>query len=234
MMNDNICIILVAPQMGENIGAAARAMKNFGLKSLRIISPRDGWPNEKAISTSTHAQDVIQNAKIFHSLTEAISDLNILYATSAQPRDMNKPVISSRTIASKLLAEAQVGIMFGRESSGLSNEEISFADAIINIDTSSDYTSLNIASAVCIVCYELMELRESTTSKQNILLPTKSETLHFLDYLFSELECRGFFRVPEKKKLMQQNILNTFTRIDNLSKSELQTLRGMLSILTKK
>lgn len=236
MIQSDISIILVAPQMGENIGASARAMKNFGIRDLRLVSPRDGWPSDKAAAMSVGAVDIIESARIFSDLKSAISDLDLVYATTAAARDMNKQYVLSRNIADDLPAPGiKVGFLFGRENSGLSNDEIVYAHKIITIDTEAGFSSLNIAHAVAVVCYELFQRLEQNRPDQLIEEPRASmaELEHFYDHLFMELDKKKFFRIPEKKEQMSKKIRNLFARIDNLSKSELQTLRGIITVLTK-
>ncbi|WP_375326948.1 RNA methyltransferase [Candidatus Tisiphia endosymbiont of Nemotelus uliginosus] len=227
-------IILVSPQMGENIGATARAMKNFNISELRIIAPRDGWPNEQARSMAVSAVNIIDNAKIYDNLENGIKDIDYLYATSATGRNMNKNYISSKILPQDYPNHLKVGIMFGRESCGLQNKEIIYANKIININT-GDFGSLNIAQAVVIICYELFhsnEAHQKNHIKNEQKLATRGELEHFFDHLFSELNNKNFFKVPEKKLHMTQNIMNIFTRIDKLSHTELQTLRGIISTLS--
>lgn len=232
----NISIILSHPQLGENIGAVARAMKNFSISDLRIISPRDGWPNKSAESASVGAIDLINNAKIFTNLEDAIADLNILFATSAQSRDMNKHYISTKEISNFINSSinSKIGFLFGRESSGLTNEEIKFASKIITINTNPEFTSLNIAHAVCIICYEMFNSRLKYNLNENFQdLASLDDMNLFLEDIFYKLESKNFFKVSEKKDIMKRNITNIFTRIDNLSKSEYKTLRGILKSLSQ-
>jgi len=231
-----ISIILVEPQMGENIGAAARAMKNFGLTDLRLITPRDGWPNEKAQSMSVGAIDLIQNAKIYDSIQDAISDLEYVYAATAVPRDMNKRYVLSRDLKDDMPIAGKVGIMFGRENCGLNNKEIAFANKIITIDTDVGFSSLNIAHSVAIICYELFQGKKQLRSDLNNIhkLANSAQLEHFYNHLFEVLGSREFFRVPEKKEQMSQKIRNIFAKIDNLSQSELQTLWGIITVLSGK
>ncbi|MDF2965219.1 MAG: tRNA/rRNA methyltransferase [Rickettsiaceae bacterium] len=227
-------IILVAPQMGENIGAAARAMKNFAIEELRIVEPRDGWPNEKAMSMAVGAANIVHEAKIFSSLTDAINDLEYVYATTAQPRDMNKQYVNLRQLNNDMPKNAKVGFLFGRESTGLNNEEIALANKIITINTDPSFSSLNIAQAVMLICYEIfnMENQQAHINKQE--LATKLEVEYFFEHLFSELDKTPFFRNPEKKHHMTLNIRNIFTRIEQLSHNEVQSLRGIITALTRK
>jgi len=233
---NNISIILVNPQMGENIGASARAMKNFGLKDLRIVAPRDGWPNEKARNMSVGALDLIEAAKLYDNLPAALGDLEYVYATTASSRDMNKNYVLSRGLSADIPPTSNVGIMFGRENCGLNNAEISYANKILTIDTDLNFTSLNIAHAVAVVCYEIWsgynkQVRRDLCNKQELANANQME--YFYNYLFAELEQHDFFRVPEKKEQMQQKIRNIFTRIEGLSSAELQILMGTIKALSK-
>lgn len=216
--------------MGENIGASARAMKNFGLSDLRIVTPRDGWPSKPAEAMSVGAIDIIQNAKIFKDVPSAIADLEYIYAATAAPRDINKEYILSKDLKPN---SSKTGIMFGRESSGLSNEEISYANSILTIDTDPEFSSLNIAHAVAVVAYEFFkkQVREDLSNSQE--LGTKEELEYFFEHLISSLDEKNFFKVAEKKPIMTQNLRAIFNRIDNLSKSEINTLRGIVSCLAK-
>lgn len=232
-----ISIILVAPQMGENIGATARVMKNFNFSDLRIVEPRDGWPNDKADQMSVGAIDLIKNAKIFSSIEEAISDLDYIYAATAAPRDMNKEYILSKNINKDLVGKQNIGIMFGRENCGLTNDEISFANKILTIDTRKDFSSLNLAHSVAVICYEIFQYNQQNRDDLKLVinnLAKSGEIEFFYKNLFGHLEQKGFFKVPEKKKYMQQKIRNIFSRIDNFSQSELQTMHGIVKILSKK
>ncbi len=230
----SISIILVAPQMGENIGAVARAMKNFDIYDLRIVDPRDGWPNEKAVSMSVGAFDLIANARIFSSVVDAISDLSYVYAATATSRDMNKEYVFSRDLKDDIPKIGKVGIMFGRENCGLNNQEISYANKIVTIDTNLSFSSLNIAHSVAVICYELFQARMQSRPYVQQILARNDELEYFYEHLFNSLEERKFFRVPEKKEQMSLKIRNIFARIDNLSKTELQTLRGIITVLSEK
>jgi tRNA/rRNA methyltransferase len=229
-----IAIILVEPQMGENIGAVARAMKNFSLSDLRLVSPRDGWPNAKAESMSVGAVDLIHTAQIYESIQDAISDLEYVYAATAAPRDMNKNYILSRDIYMDLPNVASLGIMFGRENCGLNNKEIAYANKIVTIDTDVNFSSLNIAHSVAVICYELFQgkknLRVDLDNVQT--LATKAELEYFYQHLFAELEDRDFFKTEDKREQMSIKIRNLFAKIENFSHTELQTLRGIISSLS--
>lgn len=229
----NISIILVEPQMGENIGATARAMKNFAIADLRIVNPRDGWPNEKAKSMSVGAIEIIENAKIYDSVRESIEDLEYVYAASAVPRDMNVNYVLSRDLDNDMSGYKRLGIMFGRESSGLSNQEISYANKVVTIDTDVNFSSLNIAHAVAVICYEIFQ---KTNQRRDDLsnfpdLASHSDLDYFYDHLFSVLDKKSFFRTKDKKEHMSLKIRNLFNRIERLSKQEVQTLRGIITTL---
>lgn len=232
--SSKITIILVEPQMGENIGAVARAMKNFSLSDLRLVSPRDGWPNAKAESMSVGAIDLIHTAQIYESIQDAISDLEYVYAATAAPRDMNKNYILSRDIYMDLPNVASLGIMFGRENCGLNNKEIAYANKIVTIDTDVNFSSLNIAHSVAVICYELFQgkknLRVDLDNVQT--LATKAELEYFYQHLFAELEDRDFFKTEDKREQMSIKIRNLFAKIENFSHTELQTLRGIISSLS--
>lgn len=229
-----ISIVLVAPQMGENIGAAARAMKNFALYDLRLVNPRDSWPNAQAQAMSVGAVDIINNAKIFSSLAEAIDDLEYLYAAAATPRDINKPTILSENLASQFPFDKKVGIMFGRESSGLTNDEIILADKIITINTDKSFSSLNLAHAVAVICHGLFcTVTKNKLFNRNEQLATKGEIDHFCRDLIARLDDKSFFRMPEKKTYLSKKIVNLFNKIEDLSFNELQILRGIVKVLTK-
>lgn len=225
-------IILVAPQMGENIGATARAMKNFDVSELRIVSHRDGWPNEQARSMAVSAVNIIDNAKVYDSLEASIEDIDYLYATSSATRNINKNYVLSENLSQDYPTGLKVSIMFGRENCGLRNREITYAHKIININTGG-FSSLNIVQSVIIICYELFrnkQLRINVSNEQDVA--SKGELGYFFEHLFTELNKKNFFKVPEKKLHMTQNIMNIFTRIDKLSSTELTNFKGVITTLS--
>jgi len=234
---NNPAIILISPQLGENIGAAARVMLNFGLTDLRIVTPRDGWPNPKAVDMAKGAKEVIKNAQVFDSLAEATTDINRLYATTARPRDMIKPVVTPRKCAEEITTNAQrSAIMFGPERSGLNNDDITLADAIAAIPVAPIYTSLNLAQAIAIMCHEWFSAKDETAAKEmelgNYGLAPKNEIANFFEHLESELDKTDFFKVEDKRPKMVRNIRNIFSRAD-LTDQEVRTLRGVIKSLTK-
>ncbi len=233
--------------MGENIGAAARVMLNFGLRNLRIVSPRDDWPNPKAVEMAVGAVGVLDNALIFDSLEEVVADINYIYATTARPRDMVKPVVNlpdfPAELADKGGQDVKSGIMFGAEKSGLSNEEVVFADKILTIPVGDEYPSLNLAQAVGVVCYEISRFScHSAVSKaseqdggtgRTTHPSSKEELVHLFNHLEEELDNKGFFKVIEKRQKMTDNIRNIFSRAE-LTEQEIRTLRGIIRSLTEK
>jgi tRNA/rRNA methyltransferase len=235
-MSNKPAIILVAPQLGENIGAAARGMLNFGLTDLRIVNPRDGWPNPKAVDMSKGAKEVIRSAEIFSSLKDATHDITKLYATTARPRDMVKKVYNAKQTACDIHEnDGKSAIMFGPERSGLNNDDITLADAVSIIPVSPVYTSLNLAQAVNIMCYEWFVAKNDENegkSEDSDSLSTKQDIANLFEHLESELDKTDFFKIKDKRPKMVRNIRNIFSR-NNLTEQEVRTLRGIIKSLTK-
>ena len=230
--------ILVNPQLGENIGSCARALKNFGFSNLNIISPRDGWPNTKARMTSVGAFNIIKSAKIYNNVEDAIKKFDLIFATSARSRDINKKHISIVSFIKTLAKNknSNIGIMFGAEASGLSNHNLSLSNFIIQIPTSNKLTSLNLSHAVIIICYEIYRsLNLSKFKKEKILskLASKSSIKNLIKFLEKMLDSKKFFNPPEKKKSMILNINNVFGRLE-LSDKEIRILFSIFSALNKK
>jgi tRNA/rRNA methyltransferase len=228
-------IILVEPQLGENIGTSARAMLNCGLDDLRLVQPRDGWPNAKALSAASGADRVVETARVFDSLGAAIADLTRVYATTARPRDMDKSVVAPREAAAQLRAfesrGERVGVLFGPERRGLSNDDITLADAVIEVPLNPAYRSLNLAQAVLIVAYEWIMAAPPPLQPRGGYAPTpttKAELLGLFDHLEAELDACGFLFPPDKRPSMVRNLRNMLGR-GNLSEQEVRTLRGVIS-----
>ena len=230
--------ILVNPQLGENIGACARALKNFGFSNLNIVAPRDPWPNTKAKMTSVGAYDVIQKAKIYKNVSDAVKKFDLIFASTARKRDVNKKHISIINFV-KLLSKhknSNIGIMFGPEASGLSNYDLSLSNFIIQIPTSKKLTSLNLSHAVIVICYEIYKsLNLSEFKKEKVLtkLTSKSSIKNLIKYLEEMLDKKKFFKPLEKKKSMILNINNIFGRLE-LSDKELRILFSIFSSLNRK
>lgn len=232
-------IILASPQMGENIGATARVMMNFGLEKLRIVTPRDGWPNPKAFDNAVGAVAILENAEIFPSLPAALHDVHKVYATSARKRYMTKPLTTSRELAPLLETDAthglQSAIMFGPERTGLSNDEVTLADILVTIPVSPRYASLNLAQSVGIIAYEWWVSQQNkplaVPHATSPMLPASQEALQQLMHLLeTSLEARDFFKAPNKQAGMKRSIYNILKRMQP-TEQELRTLLGMIRAL---
>jgi tRNA/rRNA methyltransferase len=237
-MSNKFGFILVNPQLGENIGACARALKNFGLSNLNIVAPRDPWPNTKARMTSVGAYNIIQKAKIYKNVPDAVKKFDLIFASTARKRDVNKKHISIFNFV-KLISKhkkSNIGIMFGPEASGLSNHDLSLSNFIIQIPSSKKLTSLNLSHAVIIICYEIYKsLNLNKFKKEKILtkLTSKGSIKNLIKFLEKMLENKKFFKPPEKKKSMILNINNIFGRLE-LSDKELRILFSIFSSLNRK
>ena len=230
MKKINSTIILVRPQLYENIGMAARAMDNFGLSKLSIVSPRDGWPSKKAESSAKHANKIINKAKVYDHLEDAVSNFDLVIATSNRKRFLTKKKYDSfNTLQKKIRDFKNTAILFGPENSGLSNQDIRLANFLFTIPTYKTNKSLNLSHAVSLMSYELFQANNSsiknisTSNKDKI---SKSELSNFIKFLVKDLDSRGFFRPVEKKTSMIDNIYSIYNKI-GLSKKELRMLWGM-------
>jgi tRNA/rRNA methyltransferase len=230
-------IILVEPQLGENIGMVARAMANFGLSRLRLVNPRDGWPSEKARAAASKADHVIDGVVVFDTLDAAIADLNFVLATTARQRDGFKPVRGPVEAARGLRSRAgeATGILFGRERFGLSNEEVSLADEIVTFPVTPAFASLNIAQAVLLMSYEWMksglETETDTAFSGPDMTPApKEHLLGLMSHLEEALDARGYFRPASKKPKMVDNLRAVLTRA-GFAKAEIKVLRGVVASL---
>jgi len=217
----------------KRIGAAARAMQNFGLNDLRLVSPRDGWPNERAIQMSAGAFDVMSPVKVFETFKESIADLHYVFATTARIRDMNKPVFTPNEAAaeSQKRNDQNIGIVFGAERTGLLSDDLSLCQSIISVPTNPDFSSLNLGQSVLLMAYELSKVTTPPESASEQSFPaSQSDVHHYLERLIQDLEDRHFFRDEGLKPTMIRNIQNIFTRAD-ITDQELRTLQGTLSAL---
>jgi tRNA/rRNA methyltransferase len=228
-------IILIEPQLGDNIGKAARAMLNCGLVDLRLVRPRDGWPNERATANASGADIVIDNAKVFDCEEDALADLNRIYVTTARTRDAVKPVFTPRGLGPEMRANIgkgeKIGVMFGPERTGVRNEHIAMADAVVTVPLNPGFTSLNLAQAVLLIGYEWWQAGVDVPDYQMMMndsFPaTHDEVERMFVHLEHELDEAGFFRVEAKRPAMERNIRNIFNRI-GLTHQEVQTIRGMI------
>jgi tRNA/rRNA methyltransferase len=228
-------VILVEPQIGENIGAAARAMANFGLSRLRLVKPRQAWPNDKAHIMAAGADRILDGAVLYDDLPSAIADCTFVLATTARSHDQAKPVIgpagAAAEIAPRVTAGETVAILFGRERNGLENDEVALADCIVTLPVNPAFASLNLAQAVIIVAYEWFKLQSSGalpfSTPQKSPPAGKQQLLAFFTALERELEKVEFFRPPDKRETMQINLRNIFTRMAP-SQQDVQTLHGVV------
>ena len=233
-------VILVNPQLGENIGAAARAMKNFGLSDLRLVAPRDSWPNEKAQAMSRRADDIIDAARVFDSAREAVADLHRIYATSARRRDLLKPVMSPRGAGEHMrgaVADGQnVGLLFGAERAGLDNDDVALAQVLIHVPANPAFASLNLGQAVLLIGYEWFvagqEIRALEANPVAAPPASAADVQHFLDRLEGHLLDGGFLYPPEKAPSMWRRIQGIFQRIAPTDQ-DVRTLEGIVSTLLK-
>ena len=231
-------IILVQPQLSENIGTAARAMANFGLGDLRLVNPREGWPSDKARSAASGADQVIDGARVYATLAEAIGDLSFVYATTARSREVAKAVVGPHEAAAatraRISAGNAVGILFGRERTGLDNEEVSLADEILTLPVNPAFSSLNIAQAVLVVAYEWR-----LSGMAGAALPfaadlaaqaPREQLIGMFEHLEAALDDAGFFRPSEKRPHITLAIRAMLQRA-GLTEQEVRTLRGMIAAL---
>jgi tRNA/rRNA methyltransferase len=233
-------IILCEPQLGENIGSAARAMANFGLWDLRLVRPRDGWPNEKAVAAASKADHVLERVTVYDTLEAAIADLTLVYATTARSRDMQKEVYgpeeASGAMAAHIASGKKAGLLFGRERWGLLNDEVAMADAIVTLPVEAAFASLNIAQAVLLMSYEFRR-----TSEEGRALPfevehepaPRAELVGLFEHLEGVLDQSGFFTTEAKKPSMVNNLRTALTR-GRFSSQEIRTLRGVISSIDRR
>ncbi len=242
-------VILVNPQLGENIGTTARAMANFGLSRLRLVEPRDGWPNQWAVKAASGADFILEAARVFDSLEEAIADLHYVYATTARPRGMTKEVITPEQAGHDMrrrVAEGQgLGILFGRERWGLNNDEVSLADVIVTAPVNPAFASINMAQAVLLMAYEWyrhegrslgMATGEAPAMQPGLQLAgsrpaNKAELIGMFEHLEGDLDEAGYFKSPDMRPTIVRNLRNMFGRAE-LSEQEVRTFRGIIRALS--
>jgi tRNA/rRNA methyltransferase len=244
-------IILTEPQLADNIGMVARAMANFGLEELRLINPRDGWPNEKARIAASGANHLIDDARAYPTLEASIGDLNWLAATTARQRDLRKSVLTPDQTVAEIRARIdrgeRCGILFGRERNGLETSEIANADALVMIPVNSRFASLNLAQAVLILGYEWMRgnadasLGRVTTYERPLQAgfnlgedrpATREEVLGLFEHLEGELLRLGFFNPEHKRPTVTRNLRTMLLRMSP-TEQEVRTLRGIVATLAK-
>jgi len=225
--------------MGENIGAAARAMKNFGLSDLRLIAPQCGWPNERAQVLASGAGDIIETARVFDTAAEALADIRLVFATTARGRDILREILTPEAAAKRLRTATNEGlataILFGGERAGLDNEEMSLADAAITIPT-AEFPSLNLGQAVLLIGYEWLKSADATpasrTRKTTAVPASRTELVQLFEHLERELDAAQFLFPPAKKETMVRNMRAMILR-SQLSDQEVRTIRGMIVALVR-
>ena len=236
-MKSKFGFILIKPQLGENIGACARSMKNFGFKKLNIVSPKFIFPNHKAKTTSVGAFDIIKGTKIFQNTTDALNEFDIVISLSARRRDINKKHITIKDFLDILKKKnnSKFGLMFGPEASGLSNEDLSLSNFILTIPTSTKFKSINLSHSVTIICYEIFKFLNSIKfikKGKNLKISSKSRLSSLVKYLILLLEKKDFFLPEEKKQSMILSINNLVYRLEPNDK-ELRILASIVSSLSK-
>ncbi len=228
-------MVLVRPQMGENIGAAARAMLNFGCARMRLVAPRDGWPNPKASAMSSGAYKVLDRAGVFDDLSAAIGDCDYVYATTARGRELTKPVLTPERamIEARAMAAAgkRVAVLFGPERAGLENEDVARANAIITVPVNPAFYSLNLAQCVLLIAYEHARLGLEAPAEVMTMagtdFATSIEREKLGDHFEERLQSAGFFFPPDKAEHMKLNLRNMWARLA-LTRADVQSLHGML------
>lgn len=232
-------IVLVRPQLGENIGAVARAMLNFGIHRLRLVDPRDGWPNPAARGPASGADLVIDGAEVFASVDDALADCRHALATTARPRELLIPVMSPQEASdrsrARILRGDEVAILFGAERAGLTNDELLRADAIVSIPVNPAFASLNIAQAVLVVAYEWAKADGRTGFASEIDAATPASKGDFdglMGHLNGALDKAGYFFPEHMRETMEQNLRAAFVRA-GLTETEVRTLRGVVKALER-
>ena len=235
-MFNNISFILHKPQLSENIGACARAIKNFNFDKLILVDPKPSFPNDKIIATSVGAKDIIKKSKVFDSMEPAIEKVDYLIATTSRFRNKNIKHIQLKDLK-KINYRKKIGFLFGSEASGLSNNEISYANYTMQIPSNSEFKSLNLSHSVIIVAqtvFNLLNLNLKSYSKsQKITLASKRQIKSMLNLCIKNLEDRNFFKPKEKRAIMLENLRSIFYRME-LSEKETRILSSVFASLSKK
>jgi len=231
-------VILVRPQLADNIGAAARAMANFGLFHMRLVAPRDGWPQENAWRNASGAQRILEEVSLHATVADAVSDLHHVFATCPRPRNIVKPLLTPRGAAAELREiigrSLRCGLLFGPERAGLDNEDIAHADTLIRYPVNPAFTSLNLAQAVIVMAYEWWQASDDTPPRQLMTnesqVAAKAKLENFLAHLVDQLDACGFLRNAPKRPGMVRNLRHLFQR-GEVTEQELRTLHGVVTEL---
>jgi len=230
---ENPAIVLVRPQLGENIGKAARAMLNFGLAEMRLVSPRDGWPNPSAGPAAAGADRVLEQARVFSTTAEAVADCAHVYATTVRKRGVAKPVVTPEEAAASIRSQpGRSAILFGPERSGLDMQDVALARAIVTVPINPDFGSLNLAQAVILMAYEWSKGQQlDTPTTEDLLPPAPQEELDgMIDQLEAMLWPKGFFRPPSRAGGTMRTLRSLLTK-PGWNHLEVRTLRGVLTHL---
>ena len=226
-------IVLVRPQLGQNIGKAARAMLNFGLTEMRLVAPRDGWPNPDAGPAASGADVVLEQAEVFATAQEAIADCSYVFASTVRRRDLVMPVVGPVEMADRIAASAnRSAILFGPERSGLETEEVALADAIVTVPINPEFASLNLAQAVILLAYEWSKRADlAQPTSKNLEPPAAHGELEGLvGQLNSELEAKGYFHPPSRTEATKNTLRTIFTKT-GWSSREVKAVRGIIRAL---
>ena len=233
------CVILNAPQLAENIGACARVMANFGLADLRLVNPRDGWPQERAWASASGADWPLDEAKVLTSVEDAIGDLQVVFATTARPRELQLPVLTPREAAAELArANAEglrTGLLFGGERAGLETADIALCQAVVTIPIDPRFRSLNLAQAVALNAYEWRMTQADAPPPAFREGPPPADAaamLGLFEHFERELDDAGFFHPPEKRPSMVQNLRSALSKA-RFSEQEVRTFRGVVTALSR-
>jgi tRNA/rRNA methyltransferase len=231
-------VVLVRPQLADNIGACARAMANGGLFHLRLVAPREGWPQPKAWRNSSGAHRILDEAVVFGNVADAVADLQHVFATCPRPRHIIKPVLTARGAAAELREicrrDLRAGLLFGPERAGLDNDDMARADALVRYPLNPAFMSLNLAQAVMVMAYEWWMADDATSPRELMTnetrVATKAEMENFLGHLVDQLDACGFLRNTEKRPGMVRNLRHLFQR-GEVTEQELRTLHGVVTEL---
>jgi len=228
-------IVLVRPQLGQNIGKAARAMLNFGLTELRLVAPRDGWPNPDAGPAASGADLVLDTATVFETTTEAIADCSLVYASTVRRRDLVMPVVDPPAMAQGIAASAgRAAILFGPERSGLETEDVALAHAIVTVPINPDFGSLNLAQAVILLAYECSRragLAQPTVKETEPAAP-HGDLEGLIEHLNGELDAKGYFHPPSRTQATKNTLRTIFTKA-GWSSREIKAIRGVIRALVR-
>jgi len=228
-------VILVGPQLGQNIGKAARAMLNFGLTEMRLVAPRDGWPNPEAGPAASGADIVLEQAQVFDSVEEAIADCSLVFASTVRRRDLVMPAIGPEEMADRIVASCErSAILFGRERSGLETEEVALANAIVTVPINPLFASLNLAQAVILLAYEWSkrsELAQPTVKEVEPPAP-HGELEGLIGQLNDELDAKGYFHPPSRTQATKNTLRTIFTKT-GWSSREVKAVRGIIRALVE-